>query len=138
LNRKADPSNDAPWVGLAEIHEYRANKSAAISALQKAKQILERGDKHSKTDNLQFVGIKLKQLMALTSHEAQMGRPTNRFTRMCHKRGFACFWHAGKLKGSDDASSRIDTGSHAPQHIHKKMKRHGRPDNKFTPYPIVL
>jgi hypothetical protein len=74
LNRKAGPGNDAPWVGLAEIHEYRANKSAAISALQKAKQILERGDKHSKTDNLQFVGIKLKQLMALTSHEAQMGR----------------------------------------------------------------
>lgn len=52
------------WVVLAEIHEYRDNRSAAISALQKAKQILERGSKQSNADNLQFVGIKLKQLMA--------------------------------------------------------------------------
>ena len=60
-----NPNNDALWVILAEIHEYRDNRSAAISALQKAKQILERGDKQSNADNLQFVDIRLKQLMAM-------------------------------------------------------------------------
>ena len=62
------PSNDALWVVLAEIHEYRDNRSAAIIALQKAKQILVSGDKKSNADNLQFVDTKLKQLMAMTSH----------------------------------------------------------------------
>lgn len=59
-----NPNSDTLWVILAEIHEYRDNKSAAISALQKAKQILERESKHNNAENLQFVGIKLKQLMA--------------------------------------------------------------------------
>lgn len=58
------PSNDALWVILAEIHEYHDKRSAAISALQKAKQILEKESKHSNIDNLQFVDTKLKQLMA--------------------------------------------------------------------------
>lgn len=62
-----NPSNDPLWVVLAEIHEYRDNISAAISALQKAKQILERGNKQSNADNLQFVNIKLRQLTA-TQH----------------------------------------------------------------------
>jgi serine/threonine protein kinase len=63
-----NPNNDALWVVLAEIHEYRDNRSAAISALQKAKQMLERGNKQSNADNLQFVDIKLKQLMTPTMH----------------------------------------------------------------------
>jgi tetratricopeptide (TPR) repeat protein len=61
-------NNDALWVVLAEIHEYRDNRNAAISALQKAKQMLERGNKQSNADNLQFVDIKLKQLMTPTRH----------------------------------------------------------------------
>lgn len=63
-----NPSNDALWVVLAEIYEYRDNRSSAITALQKAKQILESGNKQTNADNLHFVDIKLKQLMAATSH----------------------------------------------------------------------
>lgn len=61
------PSNDALWVVLAEIHEYRDNISAAIAALQKAKKILESGNKQSNEDNLHFVNIKINQLRA-TQH----------------------------------------------------------------------
>jgi tetratricopeptide (TPR) repeat protein len=63
-----NPSNDALWVVLSEIHEYRDKHSAAISALQKAKQILERGSKKTNAENLQFVNIKLSKLTAMKSH----------------------------------------------------------------------
>lgn len=59
-----NPSNDALLVVLAEIHEYRDNISAAIAALQKAKKILESGNKQSNEDNLQFVNTKINQLRA--------------------------------------------------------------------------
>jgi len=58
------PSNDALWVVLAEIHEYRDNITAAITALQKAKQILERADKCNE-ENLQFLIIKIEQLSSM-------------------------------------------------------------------------
>lgn len=60
-----NPSNDALWVTLAEIHEYRDNRGAAITALQNAKRILESGKEKHSTDNLQFVNVKLKQLIAM-------------------------------------------------------------------------
>ena len=63
-----NPSNNALWVVLAEIHEYRDKNSAAISALQKAKQILERRNKKSNAENLQYVNIKLSKLTAMKSH----------------------------------------------------------------------
>lgn len=63
-----NPSNDALWVVLAEIHEYRDKNSAAIFALQKAKQILERGNKKSNAENLQYVNIKLSKLTAMKRH----------------------------------------------------------------------
>ena len=59
-----NPSNDTLWVVLAEIHEYCGNIGAAISALEKAKKILERGNMQSNADNLQFVNTKIKQLIS--------------------------------------------------------------------------
>ena len=64
-----NPNSDALWVIFAEIHEYRDNRSAAISALQKAKQILEKESKHSNAENMQFVDTKLKQLMATNKYK---------------------------------------------------------------------
>jgi tetratricopeptide (TPR) repeat protein len=60
-----NPNSDVLLVVLAEIYEYRDNISAAIAALQEAKQIIERGDKCNK-DNLQFVNMKIKQLSTMT------------------------------------------------------------------------
>ena len=62
-----NPGNDALWVVLAEIHEYRDNISESIAALQKAKGILEIDNNKSNMDSLQFVNIKIKQLRA-TQH----------------------------------------------------------------------
>jgi serine/threonine protein kinase/cytochrome c-type biogenesis protein CcmH/NrfG len=59
-----NPNSDALLVVLAEIHEYRDNISTAIAALQKAKHILERGDKCNE-DSLQFVNMKIKQLSTM-------------------------------------------------------------------------
>ena len=58
-----NPNNDSLWVIFAEIHEYHDNRSAAISALQKAKQILEKENKQNNEENLNFLKIKLEQLI---------------------------------------------------------------------------
>jgi serine/threonine protein kinase len=62
-----NPNNDVLWVILAEIHEYRDKNNEAISALQKAKEILERGNNSSNPENLQYVNIKLKKLLETKS-----------------------------------------------------------------------
>jgi serine/threonine protein kinase/thioredoxin-like negative regulator of GroEL len=54
-----NPENDALWVVLAEIHEYRDNYASAIEALQSAKRLLERNRSEHRSDNLQFVDQKL-------------------------------------------------------------------------------
>lgn len=58
------PSNDALWMILAEIHEYRDNYNAAIKALQNAKRVLEEEKGPHYVENLQFVDAKLRQLLA--------------------------------------------------------------------------
>jgi len=60
-----NPENDALWVVLSEIHEYRHNYVAASKALQSAKRLLERSKGEQKADNLRFVDQKLKQLSAM-------------------------------------------------------------------------
>ena len=60
-----NPENDALWVVLAEIHEYRDNYDPAIKALQRAKRLLERSRSEHRSDNLQFVDQKLQQLSAM-------------------------------------------------------------------------
>ncbi len=60
-----NPENDALWVVLAEIHEYRDNYDGAIKALQSAKRVLERSKSEHRDDNLQFVYRKLQQLSAM-------------------------------------------------------------------------
>ncbi len=57
------PNNDALWVVLAEIHEYRDNYKSAIEALQNAKSILETSSAQNNSENLQFIATKLKQLL---------------------------------------------------------------------------
>lgn len=57
--------NDAIWVVLAEIHEYRDNYDTAIEALQRAKRLLERSTSEHRLDNLKFVDQKLQQLSAI-------------------------------------------------------------------------
>lgn len=59
-----NPDNDALWVVLAEIHEFRDNHAAAVKALQTAKRILERSPGQHRDDNLAFVTQKLRQLSA--------------------------------------------------------------------------
>ena len=59
-----NPENDSILVVLAEIHEYRENVIEAISALQKAKEILERGKGANDVENLKFVNTKLETLSA--------------------------------------------------------------------------
>lgn len=63
-----NPSNDALFVVLAEIHEYRDNYSAAVEALQNAKRMLELGKGQHNADNLQFVDEKLIQIMKTIRH----------------------------------------------------------------------
>jgi tetratricopeptide (TPR) repeat protein len=60
-----NPGNDALWVVLSEIHEYRDNYDAAIKALKCAKRLLERSKGEHKADNLRFVDQKLQQLSAM-------------------------------------------------------------------------
>ncbi|MBL7188518.1 MAG: protein kinase [Phycisphaerae bacterium] len=60
-----NPENDALWVVLSEIHEYRNNYDSAIKALQSAKRLLERSKSEHRADNLEFVDQKLKQLSAM-------------------------------------------------------------------------
>lgn len=60
-----NPENDALWVVLAEIHEYRDNYDPAIEALQSAKRLLECSRSKHGPDNLQFVDRKLQQLSAM-------------------------------------------------------------------------
>jgi tetratricopeptide (TPR) repeat protein len=60
-----NPENDALWVVLAEIHEYRDNYDPAIEALQRAKRLLECSRSKHRSDNLQFVDKKLQQLSAM-------------------------------------------------------------------------
>ncbi len=60
-----NPGNDALWVVLSEIHEYRDNYDAAIKALQGAKRLLERSKSKHRADNLRFVDQKLQQLSAM-------------------------------------------------------------------------
>jgi serine/threonine protein kinase/thioredoxin-like negative regulator of GroEL len=57
-----DPSNDALWVVLAEIHEYRDNYDAAVNALHNAKRLLMQGKGQNNVENLRFVDEKLRQL----------------------------------------------------------------------------
>jgi serine/threonine protein kinase len=63
-----NPSNDALLVVLAEIHEYHDKYRDAVSALQKAKQILELGNKQNNTENLRFVINKIRNLKAKKIH----------------------------------------------------------------------
>jgi predicted Zn-dependent protease len=42
---KYNKENDTLWVVLADVHESRGNRSAALDALKKAKAILESKDK---------------------------------------------------------------------------------------------
>lgn len=60
-----NPENDALWVVLAEIHEFRDNVALAIEALQHAKRILVRGSGGAGSDNLRFVEQKLMKLSAM-------------------------------------------------------------------------
>ena len=60
-----NPENDALWVVLSEIHEYRDNYDSAIKALQNAKRLLERSKSEHRAENLQFVDQKLLQLSAM-------------------------------------------------------------------------
>lgn len=57
------PKNDTLWVALADIHEYRHNYDAAIEALFNAKRILEDDSIERNADNLQFVNLKVQELM---------------------------------------------------------------------------
>ena len=57
------PNNDALWVVLAEIHEYRDNYKSAIEALQNARGLLEINNAQNNSENLQFITAKLKQLL---------------------------------------------------------------------------
>ena len=56
-------NNDALWVVLAEIHEYRDNYKSAIEALQNARGLLEINNAQNNSENLQFITAKLKQLL---------------------------------------------------------------------------
>ena len=60
-----NPENDALWVVLSEIHEYRDNYDSAIKGLQIAKRLLERSKSEHRADNLEFVNQKLQQLSAM-------------------------------------------------------------------------
>ena len=60
-----NPDNDALWVVLAEIHEYRDNYDPAIEALQRAKRLLECSRSKHRSDNLQSVDKKIQQLLAM-------------------------------------------------------------------------
>jgi serine/threonine protein kinase/thioredoxin-like negative regulator of GroEL len=57
-----NPDNDALWMVLSEIHEYRDNYHAAIKALQNAKRLLERIPGQHKEENMQFIDKKLQRL----------------------------------------------------------------------------
>jgi len=63
-----NPTNDALWVVLAEIHEYRDNYEAATEALYNAKRVLEGCKGKHKADNLRFVEEKIRQLAEMKSH----------------------------------------------------------------------
>ena len=45
---KYNKENDTLWVVLADVHESRGNRSAALDALRKAKAILKSNDKGPK------------------------------------------------------------------------------------------
>lgn len=61
-----NPDNDALWVVVAEIHEYRDNIADAIKALKNAKRILERSSSQHKQDNMSYLNDKLQQLSRRT------------------------------------------------------------------------
>lgn len=60
-----NPENDALWVVLAEIHEYRDNYDLAIQALQRAKILLQHSRSEHSSENLRFVGQKLDHLLTV-------------------------------------------------------------------------
>ena len=62
-----NPENDALWVVLAEIHEYRDNYDLAIEALHRARRLLLSGSSQHRSDNLQVIDEKLRHLAAMTS-----------------------------------------------------------------------
>jgi len=57
-----NPSNDALWVVLSEIHEYRENYDAAMKALHNAKRLLDDSEGQHAADNLRFVEEELRRL----------------------------------------------------------------------------
>ena len=57
-----NPTNDALWVVLAEIHEYRENETAALSALQTAKKILDGQGDAADEENVLFVQKKIESI----------------------------------------------------------------------------
>jgi len=60
-----NPENDALWVVLSEIYEYRDDYGSALAALQNAKRLLQGGQGEHRADNLRFVVEKMQQLSAM-------------------------------------------------------------------------
>ena len=56
------PENDALWVIIAEIHEYRENYDSATQALNKAKLILKYNGKQNNDESIKLIDLKLKEL----------------------------------------------------------------------------
>ena len=57
--------NDALWVVLSEIYEYRDDYGSALAALQNAKRLLEGGSGEHRADNLEFIDQKIQKLSAM-------------------------------------------------------------------------
>ena len=60
-----NPENDALWVVLSEIYEYRDDYGSALTALQNAKRLLQNGQCEHRAENLRFVVEKIKELSAM-------------------------------------------------------------------------
>jgi serine/threonine protein kinase len=68
-----NPANDALWVVLAEIHEYREEFVAAIDALSNAQRLLRGSSSENRTESLHFVNLKIEQVLARKAEQQQPG-----------------------------------------------------------------
>ena len=68
-----NPANDALWVVLAEIHEYREELVTAIDALGNAQRLLRGNSSENRTESLQFVNQKIEQILARKAEQKQPG-----------------------------------------------------------------
>jgi len=65
---KHNQDNDALWIVLSEIHEYRDNQKLALSAALKCKKMLSENMASADPQNVDYVNSKIAKLSVLIGH----------------------------------------------------------------------